>query len=182
MHKSQITGIVIAGGKSSRMGQNKALLKYHGKRLIDNAIQLLQKYTQNIIVSSNEPIESIPYSILPDEVKDIGPMGGLHSGLRESKSEFNLIIPCDVPNIELGLFSNFIAACEGYDAVIPILPNGKYEPLVACYNKTIIPLIEKAIQNNDYKLVNLIDKAHVKFIEVINIDQFKNINAPNDLL
>ncbi len=179
---NKITGIVIAGGKSSRMGQNKALIKYGSIRLIDNAIEILQNFTQNILISSNVSIQNVSYPIISDEFKNIGPIGGLYSSLKESKSELNIIIPCDVPNVNIGLYNKMIELCVDVDAVIPELPNGKLEPLIACYKKKILPIIDESICNNDYKLVNLLLKIKVRYIDVLDIEQFKNINSPEDLL
>lgn len=180
--ESNITGIVIAGGKSSRMGQNKALIKYRGIRLIDNAIEILKNFTDSIIVSSNEGLTGVKYPIKADEFNNLGPIGGLYSCLLASETDCNIIIPCDVPNISVNLYKELLADCEKFDAVIPVLPDGKYEPLVACYNKSIIPLVEGAIRAIDYKMVNLINKANVKFVRVEDVMQFKNINTPNDLV
>lgn len=177
-----ITGIVIAGGRSSRMGQNKALIQYNGVRLIDNAIKMLINFTDIVLVSSNEELKYIQYPIIEDEFDNLGPIGGLYSCLLASKTDCNLVIPCDVPNISVNLYRELLGDCEKYDAVIPVLPDGKYEPLVACYNKSILPLIEDAIRAIDYKMVNLINRANVKFVRVDDTKQFKNINTPDDLL
>lgn len=178
---NRITGIVIAGGKSSRMGSNKALVMYKGKRLVDNAIQVVQNYTETILISSNVSIPNTIFSIIPDDIKNIGPIGGLFSSLKASNTDINIVIPCDVPHIETNLYKILIDNSDNVDAVIPRLPNGKLEPLIACYNKSIIPIIEKSINSGDYKLVNLLQKLNVKYIDVANIKQFKNINTPTDL-
>lgn len=180
--ESNITGIVIAGGKSSRMGQNKALIQYKGKRLIDSAIEMLINFTDSILVSSNEQLKDIHYPIIEDEFDNLGPIGGLYSCLLASDTDCNMVIPCDAPNVSIKLYNELLIDCEQYDAVIPVLLDGKYEPLVACYNKSILPLIEDAIKAIDYKMVNLINRANVKFVRVNDIEQFKNINTPHDLL
>lgn len=182
MINNPITGIVIAGGKSSRMHTNKALINYHGIRLIDNAIQVIEDVSSEILVSSNIPIDKISYPIVIDEIPDIGPIGGLYSCLLASRTEQNVIIPCDVPNLNAELYQLLIKNAENVDAVIPRLPNGKVEPLVAFYKKSILPIIKLSIDNKDYKLVNFLSKINVKFIDIEDIRMFKNLNSPEDLL
>ena len=179
---NSVTGIVIAGGKSSRMGTNKALMKYSGKMLIEHAISIIEPLSNQIIISSNEPLLQLKYNNITDKINDVGPIGGLYSCLMESNTNFNIVIPCDAPHIESNLYKLLIENSENVDAVIPRLPNGKLEPLVACYSKSIIPVIESSINSGDYKLVNLLSKLKVKYIDINNINQFKNINTPKDIL
>lgn len=177
----KVTGIVVAGGKSSRMGKNKALIEYKGKRLIDHAIEILEKHSSNIIVSSNINIVNLNWPLIKDEVPNIGPIGGLFTCLQKSKTNMNIIIPTDAPNVSATLHLNLLKNSDTYDAVIPVLPDGKTEPLIACYNKTIIKYIEHAINESDYKLMNLLKRANVNYINIADSNQFMNINAPQDL-
>ena len=181
MYKN-ITAIVIAGGKSSRMGTNKALIEYGGKRLIEIAIKIIQPYTQNVIISSNSPIPHITYPLFTDEYSEIGPISGLYTCLKASKTELNLVIPCDVPHIKANTYRKLLDNSEGFDAVIPRLPNGKIEPLVACYKKSVLPVVLGQINLEDYKMVHLLDKLKVNYIDFEDVKQFKNMNTPNDLI
>ncbi|MBI9069458.1 MAG: NTP transferase domain-containing protein [Salinivirgaceae bacterium] len=175
----QITGIVIAGGKSSRMGTNKALIEYKGKRLIDNAFSIIKPLVQEVIISSNVEIKG--YEVYKDALTEIGPIGGLYTGLQNSTTEINLIIPCDVPNVTTEFYSSLLANSDGYDAIIPRLKDGKVEPLIGIYSKTILKTIEKQIYAKDYKLVNLLNLLHVKYVDVSDVSIFENINNLNDL-
>lgn len=177
-----VTGIVIAGGKSSRMGTSKALIEYRGKRLIDNAIQILKVNSNTILISSNEIIPNITYPKIADEFKNIGPMGGLFSCLDASKTELNLVISCDAPHVESSLYRQLLENSEGFDAVIPRLPNGKLEPLIACYKKSILPIVLGQINILDYKMVHLLQKLRVNYIDFDDVELFKNMNSPEDLL
>lgn len=178
---SKITGIIFAGGKSSRMGQNKALVKYKRQRLIDRTIQLIKSSCDYLLISSNVPLKDVPYALVPDLIPNIGPLGGLYSVLTKTTTSGNIVLACDVPNIEPEFFDTLLSKSKGYDAVIPRLPNGKLEPLVAFYSKSIIPVIEEQIKNEDFKLVNLIFKLNVHYVDVRDEKMFKNVNAPTDL-
>jgi molybdopterin-guanine dinucleotide biosynthesis protein A len=181
MYKN-LTAIVIAGGKSSRMGQNKSLIIYQGTRLIDNAIHLMENFTQNLLISSNADISTIFYPIIADDFSEIGPISGLYTCLKASKTELNLVIPCDVPYIKPVIYQKLLENTDGYDAVIPRLPNGKIEPLVACYKKSVLPVVLGQINLEDYKMIHLLDKLNVNYIDFEDAEQFKNMNTPNDLL
>ncbi len=178
---NKLTGIVIAGGKSSRMGQNKALMNFNGKRLIDNAIDIIRPIVDTIFVSSNELLSNIEYPLLKDKYQNIGPISGLYSCLVESKTEYNIIIPCDVPLVTTQFYLELIKQFNGYDAVIPKLPNGKIEPLVAIYSKSILKVVHEQIQAKNYKLVNLFSLIKVKYVDVNDSSMFKNVNKPTDI-
>jgi len=180
MHE-KITGIVIAGGKSTRMGENKALVKYKHERLIDCAIRILDPVVDFLIISSNESLPKIPYIMVKDEIQNIGPIGGLYSALKKSKTEKNVVIACDVPNVTSEFYEKLIKNLNDYDAVIPEHSEGKLEPLVAVYSQNILPIVEEQIKNKEYKMMNLIAKLNVNFISVKYGSMFKNVNAPGDL-
>lgn len=175
----QVTGIILSGGKSSRMGQNKALMNFKGTRLIDNAISIIKPYVNKLLLSTNIAF-NLNIIEVADEYPNIGPIGGIYSCLKNSTTEKNLIIPCDVPNIPGHLYEQILKESNNFDAVIPKLANGKLEPLVAFYSSSILPIIERQIQLNDYKLVNLFSKLKVKYINVNDSSFFKNINTPED--
>ncbi len=180
--RNSITGIVIAGGKSSRMGYNKILLNYNGKRLIDNAIHVLESLSDNVIISANDEIEGINYPLIKDEFPEIGPISGLYSGLKASQTEINLVIPVDVPNLNSNFYGKLLHDLENYETIVPRLPDGKLEPLIACYTRSIVPKVYNSIINKDYKLVNLIKQLRVKYFDITDADIFKNLNSPEDLL
>jgi len=178
----KITGIILSGGKSSRMGSNKAFLNYQGELLIHRAISILKPLCSEIIISSNITDERLGnYPVIPDEIADIGPIGGIWSCLKASKSSINLVIPCDVPHVSTKLYEQLLNQFKGYDAVIPELPDGKLEPLIACYQSSIISNIEEQIREKDYKLINLLGKLNVKYVKVTEVAMFKNLNTPLDI-
>lgn len=180
MHE-KITGIILAGGKSIRMGKNKALVKYKQKRLIDWAINIINPLVDYLIISSNEPIPKVPYLMVKDEIENIGPIGGLYSALKKSQTKVNIIIACDTPKIPSELYEKLILKSKGYDAVIPVHEDGTYEPMVALYSKKILKIIEKQIANKDYKMQNLIAKLKICKYKLTHSKPFMNMNTPTDL-
>lgn len=175
-----IGGIVIAGGKSTRMGEDKALMEYEGKRLIDNAISIIEPLCSAIIVSSNKIIDGIEYLQVKDTFSDIGPIGGLHATLSKSIADNNIIIPCDVPDITSDFYLKMLSEIHDADAVIPRHANNEIEPLIGVYSKRCLLEIENQIAKGDFKMVNLLHRLSVYYFDVKGEANFRNINSPSD--
>ena len=132
-----ITGIILAGGKSTRMGTDKCFLDFRGETFIQRSINLLSTITKTIIVSSNnEAFKSFGFSVVEDEIKNIGPIGGIYSCLKHSPNTVNLLIPCDLPFLSAALLKYLLDFAEFYDAVVPVY-NDKVEPLLAVFDQFI---------------------------------------------
>jgi len=178
----KFSGLVIAGGKSQRMGTNKALMIYDGERLIDRAIGILKPIAQEVILISNLRIDGIDIPQSVDTIKEIGPLGGLFTGLSKITNEYAFVIPCDVPLINTSVYQMLTKHIQGFDAVVPQLPDGSIEPLIAIYSKPILSEIKQQIELKNYKLTDLLKRIKVNFIQVNEMYLFKNLNTPNDLL
>lgn len=182
----QITGIILAGGQSSRMGTDKALLQIDGKTLLERTIELCKPICYEILISSNNPKhEKYGYPIIQDEKKNCGPMGGIYSCLKKSETCWNFVISVDSAFLVTRFIQFLISEIDETEAVIPVHKNGK-EPLIALYNKKCLPVIEEKLGLKDYKMHHLLDSVKLK---LVNADSwllkypeiFKNINFPDDL-
>ena len=101
----RITGIILAGGKSKRMGRDKAFLPYHGKDLIEYSISLMQSICDEVIISANDAdYDKFGLRVVRDNYPHIGPIGGLEASLTYSKTRHNLVIPCDTPFLTLSVY------------------------------------------------------------------------------
>ena len=182
----QITTIILAGGKSSRMGTDKVLLKINEKTLLEQTIELVEPICNSILVSSNNPEhEKFGYGIIPDEIKYCGPIGGIYSSLKKSETDWNFIISVDSPFVQKGFIQYLISEIDNSDAIIPIHGKGK-EPLIALYHKNCLSEIEKMLDLQHYKMHNLINAVKTKFVDSQNWienypDLFRNLNRPEDL-
>ncbi|PLX09954.1 MAG: molybdenum cofactor guanylyltransferase [Marinilabiliales bacterium] len=188
--KREISGIILSGGKSSRMGSEKGMKIFNGKPLIEYAIEALGISCKNIIISTNNPefYEKYNIPLIKDEIKNIGPMGGIYSCLRQSNTEYNLVLSCDMPFIDKELISYLINAISSdYTAVVPVHDENKLEPLCAVYSRTSLITIEKQIWKEDYKLMNLLNEINVKKLIIdewdrFDMNYFRNFNSPKDLI
>ena len=182
----QITGIILAGGKSKRMGTDKTFIKLNGKTLLEHSIELIQPFCNSMLISSNNPEhEKFGYKIIPDKIPNCGPIGGIHSCLKESTTDWNLVVSVDSAFIEAEFIKLLISEVGEFEAVIPIHSKGK-EPLIALYHKNCLVEIEKMIQSGDFKMHNLLNVIKAKFVDAQNlIDKypqlFRNLNRPEDL-
>lgn len=164
----KLTGIIICGGKSCRFGEDKGLCTLGGKRMIDYPLEALKDICDEIIISSNDDrYFNLGYKVIPDVIKNIGPLGGIHTALSESNTDDNIIISCDMPFVDKALLEYILRNKE--NALIASAFEGKYvEPLCSYYHKDILPLIEDMITNKRFKLQRLLEKANYKKIIINN--------------
>ena len=184
----KITGIILAGGKSSRMGTDKGLLELCGKPLISYAIEALTGLCQNIIISSSsDAYLPFGYKVIADEYPGIGPMGGIYSALKQSKTEKNLVLSCDLPFASTELLSFILKNSEGYQVAVPWQGDQHYEPLCGFYSLSVLDPMHAFIQNGNYKLPDLFKTIHINRLiinnksDFYNPDLFLNVNSKHDL-
>ncbi len=183
-----LSGIVLAGGESSRMGREKGLVPFRGKPLIRYSLEALSPFCEEIIISANTPeYVSLGYAVVPDEFPGTGPLGGLYSALRRISHNGALVLPCDTPFISREFLRYLLDAVTGRPAVIPVHPGGKAEPLCGYYSKDNIPLMKEYLNKGNYKLTDYLEYAGATFLPLTDDlpfyrpDIFTNLNRPQDL-
>lgn len=186
MHRSELTGIILAGGKSSRMGREKGLVEFHGKPLIQYGIDLLARYTDHLLISSDNS-DYLPFGLelVPDAITGQGPVAGLAASLQHSATPWNLVIACDLPFLEPGLIDILLESDHESQAVIPV-HHGGMEPLVGRYHSDLATQFAQAVSSGNLALHKLLLTMKVHYLEVgQQIEQhprmFTNFNTMNDL-
>jgi len=183
-----MTGIILAGGASRRMGTDKAFLEVNGKPLIEHILAVFSSLFARTIVVTNTPDRYRSYGIeLTSDVLDIsGPLTGIYSGLLRSSDEYNFVAACDMPFLNPRLISYMGEIAAGQDAVVPQF-DGFLEPLHAIYRKGLLPAIEMQVLKQDRRIRGLFDHIHVRYIteeEIVRFDpqkrSFKNLNTPKE--
>ena len=173
----------MCGGKSSRMGKDKYALLFNSIPMYKPALSTLSSFCNQILISSNTKFpEFANHTIVEDEVKEIGPMGGIYSCLKMSKSSYNLVLACDMPLVNGDFMSKLIDNLKDeYDAVVPQF-KGRPEPLYAIYKSTILLNIEDCIRKEKYALNYLLSTLNVCYVQVEEgCTEFQNINTPQEL-
>ncbi|MGY8886185.1 MAG: molybdenum cofactor guanylyltransferase [Flavobacteriales bacterium] len=182
--KSTITGIILAGGKSSRMGEDKGFLKLNGKTFMSSIIAALKPIVgEIIIVSNNSEYDVFNLKRVADSMEDSGPLAGLYSGLLHSETENNIVLSCDVPLISSSVLKKLLEGAPSEAEVIQFESEGKTMPLVAMYKKKCRHHFLKLLQTNERRLRFAIDQLDVK---TITLDSelgktVRNINTISEL-
>ncbi|MFQ6111228.1 MAG: molybdenum cofactor guanylyltransferase [Nitrospinota bacterium] len=184
-----VTGVILAGGESSRMGRNKAFLEVGGERLVDRAVSLLEGLFEELILIAND-LSAYAYlglRTLPDRFPGKKSLGGIHTALLHMKTPYCFVAACDMPFLKEGLVRYLLSLREGYEVVVPRLDWG-LEPLCAVYSQACLKPIERLLNRGDLKIINFFPEVRV--CEVARddlmrfdpeLDSFFNINTPEDL-
>jgi molybdopterin-guanine dinucleotide biosynthesis protein A len=185
--QARVCAAILAGGKSSRMGTNKALLELNGKKVIEHVVAAVQRVADEVLLITNTP-EEFAFLKLPmfrDEVAGIGPLGGIYSALRKCTTSHCLIVACDLPFLSEPLL-RFLSENAGNDEVFAIDSSNGVEPLCAVYSKACLPAIEKQMAQQQYKVADLLAKVQAR---VVRFDAsysfysphlFYNVNTPEE--
>ena len=185
-NKEKITGYILAGGRSSRMGEDKGLILLNGKPIISYVINQLKPAVDTIIiVSNNKEYVKFGYEVIEDTIKNIGPSAGILAALNHTNTEKNFVVSCDMPFIAIPSIEYIINQSEGYQITVPIYKD-KYEPMFAVYSKECINKWEELIELGTYKMMDIINhfmvlKVNVDNNHLFNDSLFININTKEDL-
>ena len=180
------TGIILAGGKSSRMGTDKGLMEFNGKKLIEYPLNLLSLFCNEMIISSNnEAYHQFGYTVIADEIEDSGPAAGLAAALKASSNEWNLVLSCDVPFVNKESIQYLISCAGNGVGTVPV-HNGYVEPLVALYHKSFWQILESNIRSGKHQMRYILDHSDITFVDfnsflLVNLRIFENLNSPSDL-
>jgi len=189
-----VSCIVLAGGKSTRLGRNKIVEKIGNQSLLERAVSTLNVFSSEIIIvaakdSSLPQLTSYPRLRLEKDIyPGKGSLGGIYTGLMLSRSDYNLVVAGDMPFLNINLLRYMVEIAEGYDIVVPRLDNGGFEPLHAIYSKNCIPEMELFIKQNRLSIMELFPLKKVRHVGNAEIDKidpnhlsFFNINTEDDL-
>jgi len=188
-HPLEISGIILAGGKSQRMGEDKAFIKIGEKPIIETIIDLFQKVFKETLIIANRK-DSYLYlkvGVFEDIFPEQGALGGLYTGLFRSNSSNSFVAACDMPFLNKGVINYVCQQADGYDVVVPRTEDG-FQPLHALYSKRCLGPIETLLREEKTRIVDLYPLVRVRvvdFREFVSVDpemqSFVNINTPEEL-
>lgn len=199
---SGITGIILAGGQSRRMGQDKALMTLGGRPLIARVIDALRPVCEPLMVVTNAPeaYRQFGLAMVPDAVRGTGSLGGLYSGLAAMRTDLAIAVACDMPFLNSALLAHMLSLAADYDVVIPDLgvddlpaPRGAkakqrdLHPMHAVYRATCIGPIEAQMRSGDLRMIGYFDQVRVRALprsEMAALDpelrSVMNVNTPDE--
>ncbi len=176
------TLIILAGGSSRRMNQDKALLPVGRGTLIEYVLQQLEEYFGETLVSVSESdkFKFLNQKLVVDEKQGFGPLMGIKSALAVSQHEKNFVIACDIPKIPYKVLDKILLQGKNFDIVVPVSPSGRVEPLFAVYSKSILPLMEELIEDHIHSLLPLYDMCKTDYVTLDMDSILKNLNTKQD--
>src|SRR5438445_2926128 len=182
------TAVVLAGGRSSRMGRPKSLLLFDGEPLILHIVRALKRmFAETVIVAApKQELPDLPAILVRDDVAYQGPVGGIYYGLKAASGNFCFVTSCDVPFLNLALISHLTSQILNHDVVVPHWEN-RFQPLHAAYRTSVLPLLKEQLDRGELRPVYLFDKVRTCKIveeEIRRFDpeglNFLNMNTPNE--
>jgi molybdopterin-guanine dinucleotide biosynthesis protein A len=188
--KNTITGIILSGGKSIRMGENKAFIEIEGIPIIKRIHLLFKKLFQEVIIVKNQKefFINLNAEIYSDLFPNRGVLGGLYTGLYFSSFPYSFCVACDMPFLKKPVIEYLIKNIQGNDIVVPRTKDG-LQPLHAIYSKNCLEPINKIMEQGKYKIIDFYPMVKAKIIEEDEFhaldpmrESFMNVNTPEELL
>ena len=144
-----MTGIILSGGRNSRMGENKAFIRVNGERLIDRTVRLFRTVFSEVIIVTVTPLDYLdqPAAVVTDIVPEKGALGGIYTGLFFATHEKAFVAACDMPFLNTAFMEYLVSQAAGYDIVVPETPAG-FQPLHAVYARRCLPAIRGLLDRN----------------------------------
>lgn len=188
MERSRVTGVVLAGGRSSRFGRDKALLELHGETLLARAVRTLGSIAGEVLVlGPAERTNQAPgVRVIPDQRPGDGPLPALATALREMRGERMIAVATDMPFLNTNLLGHLLDQSAGFDVVVPYVA-GRTQQLHAVYARSCLPAIETQLARDDLKIDRFFATVRTLVIdepEIATIDpeflSFRNVNTEAD--
>ena len=184
-----LTVAVQAGGRSSRMGSDKALLRLDGIPLIERLLQRVSGLGEEILITTNRPqdYQYLGLRMASDPEPGAGALHGLRTALEAARGQTVLVLACDMPFVSRPLLEHMLQLSEAADLVVP-RRGGEYEPLHAVYSKGCLPALEAALQQGERRMISFFPSLNLHTVDQEEIDRldpeglsFFNVNTPEDL-
>jgi len=184
-----VSGIVLAGGQSSRLGMDKSFVNVNGQSLIEQIVAKLARLSDDVIIVTNSPekYDHLEVRVVGDIYPGKGALGGIYSGLRAAANTHSLVVACDMPFLDLNLLRYMILLARGHDVVIPRV-GGLPEPLHAIYSKSCLEPIDRLLTRKELKIIDFFSEVRVRYVEEGEVDifdpqhlSFFNVNTLSDL-
>lgn len=179
-------GVILAGGKSTRMGQDKAFLPLYNKPVISHIVQEIKTLFDTIIVVANEPAaySFLQVPVVSDRYQDMGPLAGMETAMFHQEADIYAITACDMPFIDQEIYRYLLGQATDYDAVVPIFEN-RLHPLAGVYKRSVLPVIQDQLDHGNRKVRSIFDPVRVQYVQTYDSiseetvkKHFFNMNHP----
>ncbi len=180
-----VTGVLLAGGKSRRMGQDKAKLTLNGQPLFDRSLKLLQQFFATTFIAGDRPDLARPDIPAIPDIYPGSALGGLYTGLHAAKTDWIFVAPCDMPYPDARIAERLLQQRDGVDAVVPRTPDG-YEPVFALYHKNCLPQMDQMLRQNEFRIYDFYQRIAIRYLDPPDLPNgwqraLLNVNTPEQL-
>ena len=185
----EVSAFILAGGKSTRMGTDKAFVMFEGRTLLSRMLQIARALTPSVRIVG----EAAKYAEFAPVVEDVfpgcGPLAGIHAALRATRTDLNVILAVDVPFVSLALLDYLVSRAQRSEATATVARSARgYQPLCAVYNRAFADAAEEALRAGRYKIDALFDEQRMQIIREEELESagfspriFRNLNTPDEL-
>ena len=183
-----ITGVILAGGKSSRMGQNKALMSLGGKRLVDRVVEVMRSVFDDLLIVTNTPevYADLGIPMVRDVWPEKGSLGGVYSAIYHVATPYCLVVACDMPFLRTAVLRYLITQMADYDVVVPDVL-GELQTLHAIYSNACLQPIERRLEANRLRIVGFFPDVRIRTVTAGELEPydpellaFQNLNTPEE--
>ena len=191
--KLRVTGVILAGGMSTRLGRDKAVEPLAGQPLIGRVLSMLSDVTDTSVVVVNDEARGAEHplpkdvAVTVDAYPDSGSLGGIFTGLQAASADWALVVACDMPFLNPTLLARMLELRSDHDVIAPVL-DGRPEPTHALYSKACLPHMEARLQQGKLKITGFYENVRVRYITEDEVDlldpgrlSFFNVNTQDDL-
>ena len=187
---SRVAAFIVAGGKSTRMGTDKAFVLLDGRTLLARALELAQSVTGDVRIVGDPAKFAAFGAVVEDIFQACGPLGGIHAALRASSAELNLMLAIDLPFVSPALLEYLVKRARNSASAGVVVPHtcGRWQPLCAVYRREFADVAEVALQAGRFRIDALFDGARAQVVgdeELLGAgflsEMFRNLNTPEDL-
>lgn len=186
--RQPVSGVILAGGQSRRMGENKALMSLGGRRLIDRVVGALREVFDDLLMVTNSPevYADVGVPMVGDVLLGKGSLGGIYSAIYHVTTPYCFVVACDMPFLNAALIRYLVAQRVGYDVVIPDV-HGDMQPLHAVYGKACLQPIRRRLEADRLKIIGFLPDVRVRTVtadDLRHVDPalqaFRNLNTPEE--
>src|ERR1700722_1892092 len=180
--RSDRAGFVLVGGASRRMGRDKALLPLGAVTMVEEIAARVRAAAGNVtLIGSPEKYGHLGLPVVPDEIENCGPLGGLYTALRRTEADWNVLVACDMPHVTEVFLKQLLEAAEGSDGdcLVPEI-GGKIDPLCAVYHRRLVTAAECSIHRKLFKMQYFVSTLRTSYWRVSDARPLLNVNTPSE--
>jgi molybdenum cofactor guanylyltransferase len=186
--RKAVTGVILSGGKSLRMGEDKAFIEIEGMPIVQRICHLFLLLFQEVIIVTNRKERYLQFGVkvYDDIIPDLGALGGLYTAITSASFSYSFVVACDMPFLKRSVIEYLIQRRDDYDAIIPRTRDG-LQPLHAIYSKNCIEAIQTVLKQNKRRIIDFLPLVHPNLVDSSefysldpDMESFININTPED--